>query len=191
MEALFTRRRITADEFERMSEAGVFGEDNRLELIEGEIVELPPMNGPHLRCVNRLNRIIGRVIGDDMTVSVQNSLRLAHDWVPQPDISVLRGQDEVNTVPRVEEVVLVIEVSDSTLAADRTAKLPRYAAMGIAEAWLVDLNGGRIERHTAPGPERYGIVTPVTRGQSLVSTVLPALVFDVDAVLGKRELEAE
>ena len=129
-------------------------------------------------------RLLSRQLGDDALVSVQNPLRLSDDDEPQPDLAVLRDRDYGDAVPTAADALLVIEVADTSRDADRNTKLPLYAAAGIAEAWLVDLVAESIERHTEPRANGYRLIARAGRGESLASTVLPALTLVADAVLG-------
>lgn len=176
------RHRFTVEEYERMAEAGILDEDVRVELIAGEIVAMSPIGDRHVGGVNRTNREMVRRAGDDVTVSVQNPIRLGPHDEPLPDLAVLRGAGRglVDTA----DVLLVMEIADSSRDYDRNLKLPRYAAAGIPEAWLVDLVAGIIERHTDPQDGAYRQIVSVRRGESLASTVLPTLVVNVDAILG-------
>ena len=177
------RRRFTVEDYHRMGEAGILTEDDRVELIEGTIVELSPIRDPHARAVNHLTEfLVVRLAGGDVTVSVQNPIRLSGDTEPQPDLAVLRGRDR--GLAEAADVLLVIEMADTSRRYDRNVKLPLYAAAGIPEAWLVDLLARTIERHTEPHNGRYRQVTIARRGESLASTVLPAVILPVDAVLG-------
>ena len=176
------RRRFTVDDYHRMGEAGILTEDDRVELIGGAIVEMSPIHDPHVRAVNYLNEfLILRLAGGDVTVSIQNPIRLSDDTEPQPDVAVLRGRGR--GLADAADVLLVIEVADTTRRYDRTVKLPLYAAAGIPEAWLVDLVARTIERHTEPRDGRYQQRTVARRGESLASTALPAVILSVDAVL--------
>ncbi len=179
-----TRRRFTTDEYHRMGEAGIFGEDDRVELIDGEIVETGPIGPRHMWCVSRLDRLLHQQLGDDVIISVQNPIRLSVDGEPQPDVVVLRDWDDPDTLPTVDNVLLVIEVSDTTLAYDCGVKLPLYAAAGVPESWIADLKGARLERHTEPRDGEYRSIAIARRGESLTSTVLPTLALAVDDVLG-------
>ncbi len=127
---------------------------------------------------------MNRRLGDDYIVSVQNPVRLPGDNEPQPDIVVTRRQGRKGGVPAAADVLLLIEVSDTTLAYDRRVKLPLYAAAGIPEVWIVDVAGAAIERYTEPREGGYGRTFRAHRGPTITSTVLPALVLPVDAVLG-------
>lgn len=178
------RRRFTVAEFERMGEIGIFTEDDRVELIAGVIVDMSPADGRHIAAVNRLNQRLGRQIGAEMLVSMQNPVVLSDDSEPQPDIAILRDR-LYDVVPTVEDIFLVIEVADSTLAYDRDVKLPLlYAPAGIPESWLFDLVNTRLERHSEPGPDGYRLVARAGRGESLTSTVLPGVTLAVDTLLG-------
>jgi len=137
------RKLFTVEEFQRMGESGVFDSDARLELLEGEILEMNAVGSRHVAVVNRLTRaLVGRV-GDRQIVSVQNPFVLDPRSQPQPDLLVLRAKDDdyYLALPGPEDVLLAIEVSDSTLRHD-TRKAVLYAREGVPEAWLVVLRGG-------------------------------------------------
>ncbi len=177
------RRRFTVEDYHRMGEAGILTEDDRVELIGGAIVEMSPIRDPHVRAINHLTEfLVVRLAGGDVTVSIQNPIRLSGDTEPQPDLAVLRGRGR--GVADAADVLLVIEVADTSRRYDRNVKLPLYAAAGIPEAWLVDLVARTIERHTEPHNGRYRQTTIARRGESLASTVLPAIILPVDAVVG-------
>ncbi len=181
------RRRFTVHEYHRMGEAGIFAEDERVELIEGEVVEMNPIGSRHAACVRELTWLLSRQLGEELRLDVQNPVRLGEYGEPQPDLAVVRARDYAGSLPGPEDVLLLIEVSDTTLARDRNVKLPLYARAGIPEAWIVDLSGEAIERHTRPSEEGgYRRMERVGRGQALRSEALPDLVLPVDAVLGRR-----
>ena len=121
-----------------MGGAGILREDERVELIEGGIVEMDTIGGRHVRCVNELNWLLGQQIRDGgLRVSVQNLIRLNGGLEPQPDLAVVRVRDYGESLPGPEDGLLVTEVSDATLGYDRNVKLPLYARAGIREAWIV------------------------------------------------------
>jgi Uma2 family endonuclease len=177
-------RRFTVDEYHRMGETGILGPHDRVELIAGEIVTMSPIGGRHMGRVNTLAEQLADLVRADALVSVQNPIRLADYSEPQPDIALLRRDASRDAVPTVLDVILVIEVADSSLDYDRNVKLPLYAAAGIPEAWLVNLPGEMIERYSDPRDGIYRLIARARRGETLASTVLPALVLPVDAVLG-------
>jgi Uma2 family endonuclease len=184
MIASVTRRRFLVEDYERMVTAGILTEDDRVELIAGEIVEMSPIGGRHMGRVNVLTALLSRVVMQEALISVQNPIRLSTDGEPQPDIALLRHDASLDTVPTPDDVLLVIEVADSSRDYDRQVKLPLYAAAGIREAWLVDLVDEVIERHTDPRDGIYRRVARAGRGESLTSTVLPAITLSVDAIIG-------
>jgi Uma2 family endonuclease len=178
------RRRFTAREYHRMGEAGILHEDDRVELIEGEIVEMAAIGTRHFACVNGLTRLLVRGVGDAAIVSVQNPVRLDEHTEPQPDLTVLRVRDYRESLPMPGDVLLLIEVSDTTLAYDRGVKLPLYARSGIPEVWIVDLAGEVIERNTDPSGDSYRRVEQAQRGEALAPLALPGLSLRVDDMLG-------
>jgi len=178
------RWRFTVHDYHRMGEAGILHEDDRVELIEGELVEMTAIGTRHFACVNALNRLIMRAVGDDAIVSVQNPVRLNEYNEPQPDLTVIRPRDYRVSLPGPDDVLLLIEVSDTTLAYDRNVKQPLYARAGIGEVWIVNLQGGDIERHTEPYENGYRSLKVARRGETLGSVALPDLSLSVDDVLG-------
>ena len=176
------RWRFTVADYHRMAEVGILMEDDRVELIAGEIVEMSPTGQRHVRTVNRLNQILSLQLGAGAFVSVQNPIRLADNSEPQPDLAVLRGGD--GGTANVADVLLVIEVAESSRDYDRKVKLPLYAAAGIPESWLFDLVAEAIERHTEPREGGYRQIALARRDESLTSTVVPGVTFSVDAILG-------
>lgn len=179
-----TRRLFTVHDYHRMAEAGILHEDDRVELIEGELVEMAAIGSRHFTCVNTLNHFLVREIDGEAIVSVQNPVRLDERSEPEPDLTVLRARDYRDSLPGPEDVLFLIEVSDTTLSYDRNVKLPLYARSGISEVWIVDLAGETVERHTGPSGEIYRHLERSRRGETLASSILPELVFDVNSVLG-------
>lgn len=168
-----------------MGEAGILRDDERVELIEGEIVEMNPIGVRHIQCVNELNWLLGQQIRDGgLRVSVQNPIRLNGGLEPQPDLAVIRAGDYAGSLPGPEDTLLVIEVSDTTLAYGRNVKLPLYARANIRESWIVDLPNEAIERHNDPAEDGYRRMERAGRGRSLASGALPNLTLQTNAVLG-------
>ena len=178
--AITRPRRYTVADWERLIEDGVLDEDERVELIRGEIVAMSPIGGPHITAIQALTHHLVHQVGNRARVSVQNPIRLPGDSEPQPDIVIVRAKRYRSSPPHVADVFLVIEVADSSLSYDRTTKLPLYAAAGIPEAWIFDLIAARIGRHTGPGPDGYRQVAAAERGQTMVSTVLPGIALSID-----------
>jgi len=178
------RRRFTAEEYHKMAEVGILHEDDRVELIEGDIVQMAAIGSRHMMCVIRLNRLLVPMVDDGALVSPQNPVRLGERLEPEPDLAVLRVRDYTDSLPGPEDVLLLMEVSDTTLGYDRRVKLPLYARSGVPEVWILDLTGERIERHTGPSADGYRHTERARRGETLGSEVFPSLVLQVDAILG-------
>ncbi len=144
-----SRRLFTADEFERMAETGIFQDDERLELIDGEIFEMSPIGPGHGACVANLNKRFVLGVGDRGVVWIQSSDRMALRSVPQPDLALLRPRSYRRANPRPDDILLVVEVADSSLRYDRTRKRQLYANAGIREYWVVSVED--LELHPDPG----------------------------------------
>jgi Uma2 family endonuclease len=156
------RRPISVSEYHKMVEAGVFHEDDRMELIEGELIQMAPIGGPHIQLVNVLNRILVQQLGDDGVVSPQNSVALEPDSEPEPDFVVLRPECLYRTeVPTAKDVLLIIEVSHSTLAYDRDVKIPLYARHAIPEVWIFEAANRSVSIYREPVRGAYRrLLTP-------------------------------
>jgi len=180
------RRLFTVDEYHRMAEVGILASRERVELIDGEIVEMSPTGAPHVRCVMYLNEVLVRRLEGRALVSGQNSLRLSQWSEPEPDLVLLRlplaKYGEV--IPASGDAFLVVEVADTSHHRDRTVKLPRYAAAGVPETWIVDLNGGAIEVYREPSSEDYRDARRLERGTSVAPQAFPDLVLEVAEILG-------
>lgn len=176
-------RPLFADEYQQMAEKGILDEDERIELLGGEMYHMAAIGVRHANAVRVLNRRLNRQVGTIAIVDVQNPIRLDDTSMPQPDILVLRDR-EYTALPTPADLFFLIEVGDSSHDSDRRTKFPRYVAAGIAEAWLVDLTGNVIERHSDPSDGAYRQIVTARAGDTLASTVLPELTIPVDAVLG-------
>ncbi|WP_240550114.1 Uma2 family endonuclease [Candidatus Roseilinea sp. NK_OTU-006] len=179
------RRRFSADEYERMIAAGILAEDERLELIDGEIRPMSSIGSRHAACVKRLIAVLTERLGRQVIIGAQDPIRLSDDTEPQADITVLRPRDDfyAGALPCGRDVLLVVEVADASLGFDREVKLPHYAAAGIGVAWLVDLNHDVIERHARPMHGRYAEVVTLQRGETLHSPALDLSV-RVEEIIG-------
>lgn len=155
------RRKLSVDDFHRMGEAGILNEDDRIELIDGEMIEMAPIGVLHASVVNELSQMLNAAIGRLALVSVQNPITLPPLNEPQPDIAVLKPRADKyrHALPSAADILLVIEVADTTLRYDRDIKIPLYARHGIVEVWLVDLQSESVIVHRQPTPEGYGDVS--------------------------------
>lgn len=188
MDTIAVRRRFTVHEYERMIETGILAEDDRVELIEGEILTMAPIGPRHATCVRRLNALLNASPGKDrFIVSVQDPISLpSAGSEPQPDIALLVPPLSRYTERHAgaEDVLLIIEVADTSAADDRAKKLPVYARAGISEVWLVDLPTQAIERHRSPSPAGYADVARFGRTHVIVPAALPELAISTDQILG-------
>jgi Uma2 family endonuclease len=179
------RHRIDVDAYYKMAEAGILPNAHRIELIDGEIFDMPAIGSPHAAVTNRLNRHFARAVADGLTlVSVQNPLRLDAYNEPEPDLVLLRprADDYRDSHPGAADVLLVIEVSESSLTYDRGTKLALYAKFSVPEVWIVDLLGAAIEVYREPKEGAYSSRQRLTGG-TLAPALLPGVKIDVAALL--------
>lgn len=182
------RRLFTVDEYHRMVEAGILREDDRVELIGGEIVEMTPIGPRHSSAILRLLRLLIEGVAGRASVNAQNPATLDDLSEPEPDVYVARTrEDDYSTAhPGPDDLLLVVEVADSSLTFDRTVKIPRYSLDGVAEVWIVDLTADRIEVYGGPGPSGYASVEIVERGDRVTPLAFPDLSLSVDDILPPR-----
>ena len=167
-----------------MMEAGILSESDHVELIDGEVIEMSPIGSRHAACVDRLNKLLNKL--DQVIVRVQNPIRLDDFSEPQPDITLLRARDDFYAQghPLPSDVLLVIEVADSSTEFDRAVKLPLYAEALIAEFWLVNLPDEKIELFSHPSSGSYQESMEFKRGDNVTSMTISGLSLGVDAILG-------
>jgi len=180
---------FSVDDFYKMAEIGIFDEDSRVELLGGEVFAMSPIGSKHAACVNRLLASLTRQVGDEVIVSPQNPVRLSDDTEPEPDVSVLRPKPDfyASAHPRPADILLIVEVAETSLAYDRDRKLPFYAAAGIPEVWIVDLAGGAVTAYSGPSGEAYRQTREYRRGEALSPAALPQISLPVEAIIGRIE----
>jgi Uma2 family endonuclease len=180
-----TRHRFTVDDWHQMIEAGVLRKGQRVELLEGEIFEMTPIGARHLSVVNRLTRLWVTRLGTRAIVQVQGSVQLTRHSEPEPDLALLRERADFyrDRRPEPADVPLIIEVADTSLAYDR-AKLAIYAAAGIVEVWIVDLEGERVDVYRNPGASGFAEVRTVHRGDTVACRAFPDVTLNVADILG-------
>jgi|SRR5262245_19889750 len=181
IEVVATRRRFTREEYHRMAEVGILGRRDRVELIRGEIVEMSPTGRRHKAFVGNLTQLLVTRLAGRAVVWVQSSVALADDTEPEPDLAVLRpgAVSYRDRDARGDDVLLLIEVAEGSLAYDRTTKLRLYAEAGIPEYWIVDCTSETVDIHRAPGPDGYRDVTRA------VGTARPEAFPDVELTTGE------
>jgi len=181
------KHHFTVSEYERMGETGVFAPDARVELIEGEIVEMSPIGSRHAACVKLLTRTLTQQVSETAILSTQDPIRLNDFSEPQPDIAVLTFREDFyrDVHPGPSDVLLVIEVSDTTYPYDRNVKIPLYARAGIAEALIFNLPEEELEYFSQPETGAYQSRRVLKSGELFESAKVEGLTLDVDTILGR------
>lgn len=186
MSTLIAKRCFNVEEYYRMAQAGILSEDDRVELIEGEIVEMSPIGSRHAACIDRIvNFLLNRYAGRTAIVRVQSPIRLDDFSEPQPDISLLRPREDfyAGEHPTPTDVLLLIEVADTSLEYDRVVKTLLYARANIPEVWLINLKEDEVDVYMQPVGDSYQTIQRFKAGESFASRVLPDLTLNVDELL--------
>ena len=185
MATMVTKKRFTADEYHRMAHAGILRDRERVELIDGEIVVMTPIGSRHNACVGSANRALVRAAGDDAIVLPQGSVRLDAYYEPEPDLVLLRPRPDFYASRHAgpADILLIIEIADSSLEYDRDVKAGAYAAAGVPEYWLADLTTNVVWRRSSPERGAYQRLEESRRGQSVAPLQLPTCVVPVDVFL--------
>ena len=186
MQAETTRKLFTVDDYYRMAEVGILTPQDRVELIEGEIVEMSPIGTRHAMTVNRASMIFARGVGDRAVVAIQNPAHIDNYNEPQPEVVLIRPREGFygTAHPAPEDVLLLIEVSETSLRFDRNVKLPIYARSGVREVWIVDLNNAVVHMFRNPSERNYSDATIKGRGKSISLEAFPDFSVRVDELLG-------
>lgn len=174
---------FTVDDYYRMAEVGLLDSEVRTELLDGQVVELTPIGPDHATCVNRLTMFFARRVPEGVTVSVQNPVIASLRSAPQPDVALVRLAESPR-LPGPADVLLLIEVADTSLVKDRDIKAPLYARAGIREYWLADLAGRRVTVYAEPSESGYRATRTCRDRDLLAPTALPELQLTVADVLG-------
>ncbi len=179
-------RKFTVEEYHRLAKAGILTEDDRVELIEGVLFQMPPIGSAHAGSVDRLTMRLAPALQGRCIVRVQSPIRLGPYSEPQPDLTLLRPRADfyASAHPGPSDVLLVIEVAESSADYDREHKLPLYGQAGIPEAWVVDLARGEVVVGRDPSPEGYRTVRIARRGETLSPLAFPDLALPVEEILG-------
>ena len=173
-------RKFTTEQYHLMHEAGVFAEGDRLELINGEITEMSPIGRKHAACVARLTKVFELKLGDRTIIWSQNPIRLVDNSEPQPDLAILKLRSDFyeDSLPIPTDILLIIEVADSTLTYDREIKMPLYASAGIPEMWLFDLNRKIIEGYSQPSALGYKRMQRYEQNDTFSMLAFPDVTFE-------------
>ena len=183
--ALLSPHRFTVEDFHRMADTGVLAPDARVELLEGEIIDMEPIGPFHGGATKRLNGLFATVSRGRWLVSVQDPLRLDRYSEPQPDIMLLRPDpdDYMGRHPTPADVFLLVEVAESSLDHDRAKKLPAYGKAGVPEVWIVDLQEKVVEIHRGPHFLGYEKRTLLRVGDAASPEAFPDVSIDITALL--------
>lgn len=180
------RKHLTdINEWQRLGEANIFPPDSRLELVEGEILEMAPIGSNHAGHVKRLNNILSALAFGKAILSIQDPLQLGDLSEPEPDFMLLKPNDDCycSRHPNADDVLLLIEVADSSLSFDQNQKLRLYARYHIPEYWLMNLNDNCVEVYRQPHDDYYGEKTTFRVGDSVTLSQLPQLTIDIADIL--------
>lgn len=177
--------RFTVDDFARMGEAGILTEGDRVELIDGEVREMTPIGPSHAWIVDRLTVLVAARLPETAHLRVQGPIRLGRHTEPRPDLSVARRtQAYTHRHPDAGDLLLVIEVADSSQQFDRGEKVPRYGKAGVPETWLVEVSARTVTAYTGPGPEGYARERVLRCGERITAGAVAELDFPVDDIFG-------
>ena len=180
------RFRFSRTDYHHLANVGIIKPEARVELIDGEILEMSPIGRPHRSSVNRVNDVFAPRLHGVAIVQVQSSVALGEYGEPEPDVVLLRYRADFykDSDETIEDILLIIEVADTSEAYDRRVKGPLYARFGIPEYWLVDLNRDLVMVYRDPTPDGYASSRVFRRGESISPLAFPDLTVAVDAILG-------
>ncbi len=179
------RHRLTVDEYYRMAELGILAPDARVELIEGEIIDMTPQGSRHAAIVSRLTERLIPAVGSAATVRSQLPIRLGIRSEPEPDFAIVKRQahDYMDAHPVAEDVLLLIEIANTTVSYDRLVKVPLYARHGVGEIWLVEVPLSRVHLFRSPQHGSYAEVSLAERPAILYPVALPSVPVDFSGLL--------
>lgn len=181
----FRRHTFTVADYYRMADTGILGPEARVELVDGEIIDMPPIGSQHAGTVRQLSRILQNAVSDRAMLLIQDPVSLNEYSEPEPDIALLRPRADFykSVHPSAADVLLIIEVAETTLRYDRQIKAPLYARHGIAEYWIVDLEGRRLLRHRDPHEVTYALVDEPSLSERIAPGAMPGLQLDLGPIV--------
>lgn len=169
------RHRMTVSDYHRMAETGILRETDNVELIEGEIIDMAPIGSRHAFVVTRLAGLFTLAAGEKYLVSTQNPIRMDDHSEPQPDLALLKPGNYMDHLPGPADILLIVEVADSSIDYDRGVKLELYARHGIPEVWLLDLAGNQLSVHRQPVDGQYRLVDKPEAGEVVRPLLAPEM----------------
>jgi Uma2 family endonuclease len=182
---IISRKLFSVEEFQRISEAGIFPPDSRFELIRGEIIEMPNPTRLHSGRVNKLTRVFTMKLGESAIVCIQNPMFIDKMSEPRPDVVICKPLPELfgPFEPDPADVLLLVEISDTSLRYDTKIKSRLYAEVGIPEYWILNIPDGVLQIQTDPMDGEYRRIESFKRGQTITAHMLPGVVFTSDELL--------
>jgi Uma2 family endonuclease len=180
--APYSRHRWTVEDYHRMGRTGFLSEDDRVELIEGELIEMAPIGSKHADCVDGLNRLLVKQAEAMHRIRIQNPVQLGNDSEPEPDIAIVRNRRYADAHPTPRDILLLIEVADTTMDYDRDIKIPLYARHGVPEVWLVDLRNQCVEVYWEPGAHGYRHLLRPGQNEVLAPKLAPQLTISISEI---------
>lgn len=180
MTVTLPRHRLTVADYHKMGEIGILSEDDRVEMIEGEIIDMAPIGSAHAACVRYLLHSFAPHLGEAAMLDIQNPLRLSDYSEPQPDLMLLKPRSDFyrRVHPQVQDVLLLVEVAETSVAYDREIKIPLYARHQIPETWLFDLKAQQLEIFLDPSSEGYKKILRPGRGERVAPGLLPGAIIN-------------
>ena len=185
--------KLTVEQYQAMGRAGILSPDDRVELLEGELIAMAAMGGPHVAGVHRCNKLFSKRFADEAIISVQCAVRLPSGSEPEPDIALLRPQRDfyASGLPTPADILLVVEVADSSYDRDINVKLLLYARAGVTETWILDVGRDQLEAYSEPSAGGYRLHRLYRRGETIAPLAFPDLALAVDQLLGEPDSETE
>jgi len=185
MQVEVTKKLFTVADYYQMAEAGILRPEDRVELIDGEIIQVSPIGDRHAGNVNRLTHLFAASFSGRAVLSVQNPIQLNNYTEPEPDIVLLKPRVDYYASKKVwaHDALLIVEVADTTLRYDRDIKVPRYSAAGIPEVWIENLSDNELLVYRNPTGETYAVSITLHRGDSVSPVAFPDVVFRIEELL--------
>lgn len=186
-EEVFRRHRLSVGDYHCMGEAGIFGVGARVELMHGEIIDMAPIGSQHAGTVTRLGQLFFSAVRGNAIVYIQNPIVLDMYSEPEPDLALLKPREDFYAAshPGPEDVLLIVEVSDSSVRYDREVKIPLYGRTGIPESWILDLGSKQVEVYRQPGERGYQELLTPPAGERVCPVMLPAVSLPIDVLWPK------
>jgi Uma2 family endonuclease len=186
MSAQIPRRKFSISDYHRMAEIGILSENERIELIAGDIVTMIPIGSQHKACIERLKQLFTTLLADTVIVWVQNPICLGEYSEPEPDLALLKFRPDLYSEhrPTAKDVFLIVEVTEQVLDYERHSKLPVCAQAGIGEVWLVNVKNMEVEVYTNPAGQEYDMYRKFCQEHTITSVIFPNLRIPVEKIFG-------